>query len=1040
MVEAIADSGHVGHEDDINFLELDFDDAAGTVVPNDNTSAGVAQDDGAGADDFDFQINEYEVVDDAGDHTGNGEPLSGGFTQAELGVPQSNTAESEIGYEDEEPLRDETAGHESEITGQAQGKADDVGSTDNVDEIDYDDGDLETVQESSAATETQAAIDPLVREEGVTTQVFFHRVLDDTVAHAESTQDRTAADSGSIHEPSKPSQAGQQGSKNNSVSHTGEYLEVSTTGATASEVSDVMVLYNGVKYELCASVHNEDPETYFFAGSDNLDAPLWQFFGRLRDVIKDEIEPSDDLVIEVPQLKLEFGEVCHDNAIIFPGHCIDLLQGPSNEFLDKHTFRDILNLYRRFKYNDGLEDAELPQLVLQLVTKPNCQERFAMLTEAADAGRGWSEFLGNPDGSDISSGHHSEGSFDGDQDETGSGEEHTGDDGDDDMQHEAVEIVEEAYFYDDTNDADDHDAGHLFDDQDGEDHGHHANDMEDPNEGFELAGELAENNELDRVPDHFDESMADDNDDGTHQTYTDQDGNAPVSHANAGDEDMSNATGTVPRDIGMSGGGGDLESFNEEPDSALEASNTLSSGNNPFRFRPPSDSVSPTQQEWLDDFMERDPKHTTPEMWKTFDALPHRPTSPRTTGADGGDEDLIDYSDDEDFSEQPAIQHSRRFSPPPHFPRRYGKSILDVPTLSDLKPRSEDDADDEVDDEPGDGLIDYEKHDLRVHSGDTERDIIPSVEKDDTDVFNDGEGGITVASLAWLKQVEVVSPPSASLTEDSPSSLKPSSVTRRPVCKYRGVGITKHLEAGLRARSSISPGQAALMMEPRRAAESGYSFFSDYSPRSRSGFAFGSGSHLSQQTGANLSDHQVQQQPALQSAAALETAHVSVPHNDSEHGDDTFAANDDAIDMEGFAAYDEAGNSEPLVADAHSQVTDPHDTSATSTLDGDEITYEDETVALASTENGTHEAGGDVEENVDEIDWENDGAEDVAAAEELAEEPTNPSSPSGLSIKRGREDDDLISLDDEAGMSTLLGRKRRATVLMQSTDAKRRKI
>jgi hypothetical protein len=157
---------------------------------------------------------------------------------------------------------------------------------------------------------------------------------------------------------------------------------------------------------------------------------------------------------------------------------------------------------------------------------------------------------------------------------------------------------------------------------------------------------------------------------------------------------------------------------------------------------------------------------------------------------------------------------------------------------------------------------------------------------------------------------------------------------------------------------------------------------------------------------------------AIESDEGVEAAHDTVSEkNVEDDDDDKVAVNDDSVDMEGFKTYDETANNDPLPIESHTRVTDSDHTSATSTVNGDEITYEDENAALAKAENGTHEAGDVIADTVDEIDWENDGAEDVA----VSEDPTNLSSPSGLSVKRGREADDLISLDDE-------------------NDAKRRKI
>lgn len=709
--ETVANHAHLGHEDDLNFLEIEFDEAAGAVAPSDRSSAGMPHDDGTDPDDFDIQIDEFETADDAGDHVVNGSIPSAEFTSADLGNPQETTAGSEIGYDDEEQPRAEATSHDSEAPDQDQGNSEIAGVIATIDEIDYEDGEFAATQDDNITNEPQSALTASERQDVVADQVLSQQVLDETLEQDEYAQGHEEEAAGSAHELPEVDQ-----DLIDDDHLLGIHYPHPTTSAPAREVSDVMVLYNGVKYELCASVRNNDPETYFFAGNVEMDAPLSQFFGLLRDVIKDEIEPSDDLVIRVPQLKLEFGE------------------DTSNEFLEKHTFRNILDLYRRFKYNDG-EDAEHAQLVVHLAAKPNCQERFAMLVEAADAGRGWSEFFDNSDGSDSFSGHHSDGDLDEEQADTGSGEDQTGGTADG-MQPETVEIVEEAYFYDDTNDAGDHDG--MFDDRDAGNPEYHGDNVDDLDQGDELAGEPVDNIEFGQVPDRFDDNMGDD-DDASQHIYPDHDRNSSIPHPDADNEDFSTAASTVPGGTGKSPGGSQREGSNEDARSP----------------RGPSDTFA--------------------------------------------------------------------------------------------------------------------------------------------------------------------------------------------------------------------------------------------------------------------SDAQVHDESAIQPDAGIETAqdHDLAPPSDLEGRDnDNLAAADNSIDIEGFTAYDDAADNEPLPLESHDRVTGSHDTSATSTVNGDEITYEDE-----NAEDGTPHAGDDTAANVDEIDWENDGAEDTA----VAEDPTNLSSPSGLSVKRGREADDLINLDDE-------------------NDAKRRKI
>jgi hypothetical protein len=901
MADIVVDSAPAAHEDNINYLEIDFDDAADVVVPTDDgvgaggrgdSSADLAPKDGAAADDFDIQIDEYDVVEAGGKHTVNGGVVPpSDVAQAEPAVSEVNTAEFDIGYEDEEPLDGEDAVHQPEATDQEHFDDENPGHTHDADEIDYDDGDMDKgEQKSDWGDETRVAAELSLQEEVGTTELSSHHALDDTVANTETADEGSKADEGlNRHSREADEQAFDQDAP---ASLTTGNAGASAAAALATQTSDVLVLYKGTRYELCASVVNDDPETYFFAGNENLYVPLWQFFGRLRDVIKDEIEPSDHLVIKVPQLKLEFGEVCQPNTPPPPDHAdTDFLQSTSHEFLDKHTFHDILDLYRRFRYNDGLEDSEQPGLVVRLAAKPDCKERFAMLAAAVDAGRGWSEFFGNSDGSDWAESYHSdpEDVLDGEFPDIGFGDEHIGDDDDDEMQHEVIGLLEEGYFYGDTDDADDHDFEHVADGQEAEETGDRAVTLDNPEKGSELAGKSAETDELDQISDHVEERMGDIEYDAAPPAAHDAAARANDSTAfgDTGDEDLSMTTGPITGDASDAPGGGIVETLNEEAGPASFASNILTSGNAPFSFR------TPTQPATKEGSVEGGSERTDTGTLEISDAL----------------------DDDYDFGE--------------------------------------------VD-------------------------------------------GISASSITRLKQASPRCRPSA-----LPSS---SGVSHKPVCTYRTGSTYKHPKAGQLARRSIPPCQAAVMMRPQAAVQSDL----DHLP-ARSGSARRSGprSDFMQHTSANFSVHQDQQESAIQTGTDVDAAFDAFPLHDVGHDDADAAANSNPFDMGGFTTYEEPAKNDPVGADSTIQVPDAHDTSATSTLDGDEITYEDENVAPVDADDGTYETGDGVEGYGDEIDWENDGAEDVA----VSGVPTNQPSPSSLSVKRGREEDDLISLDDETGTS-----------------------
>jgi hypothetical protein len=163
-----------------------------------------------------------------------------------------------------------------------------------------------------------------------------------------------------------------------------------------------------------------------------------------------------------------------------------------------------------------------------------------------------------------------------------------------------------------------------------------------------------------------------------------------------------------------------------------------------------------------------------------------------------------------------------------------------------------------------------------------------------------------------------------------------------------------------------------------------------------------------------LSDIQAGHDPTTESDLVVELGNDSIPNIATDERDDGGMPHDEfSTDIEGFAAFEDTENKESVAGEAHNQGARSQDTSASSTINGDEITYEDDDVTHGDGEAQAHEAGDNAADNLDEIDWENDGDEGAG----LGQQSTNQSSPSGLSVKRARGDDDVISLDDETGMA-----------------------
>ncbi|ROW14321.1 hypothetical protein VPNG_03944 [Cytospora leucostoma] len=140
----------------------------------------------------------------------------------------------------------------------------------------------------------------------------------------------------------------------------------------SDEQPNVRVLWRTEEYRLFADTPVDDPDTYFFKDLDFLQQPLTQFLSGLRQVIANELTPSEELYVKVDGLGIEFGETT------------------TTEFLEKTAFGQIIDLYKQLlQLDDGSESHEL---YLYLEARPNCLQRFSELTNGAQEGLGLSHF------------------------------------------------------------------------------------------------------------------------------------------------------------------------------------------------------------------------------------------------------------------------------------------------------------------------------------------------------------------------------------------------------------------------------------------------------------------------------------------------------------------------------------------------------------------------------------------------------------------------------------------------------------------------
>lgn len=144
----------------------------------------------------------------------------------------------------------------------------------------------------------------------------------------------------------------------------------------------VRVSYGTAEFYLFAESSDADPDDYFFENADVLRQPLSQFLPKLRQVITEDLQASDELFVKVDGLGLEFGETT------------------TKEFMERTTFGQVLELYDRLVKLDD-DSSEAPELYIYLETRPNCLYRLTDLTNNADEGKGLSQvafyYEGTPD-------------------------------------------------------------------------------------------------------------------------------------------------------------------------------------------------------------------------------------------------------------------------------------------------------------------------------------------------------------------------------------------------------------------------------------------------------------------------------------------------------------------------------------------------------------------------------------------------------------------------------------------------------------------
>lgn len=390
------------------------------------------------------------------------------------------------------------------------------------------------------------------------------------------------------------------------------------------------------------------------------------------------------------------------------------------------------------------------------------------------------------------------------------------------------------------------------------------------------------------------------------------------------------------------------------------------------------------------------------------------------------DDGLIDYSDDE----EPASRLAR----PEHseFPILLGQAddgfVIDY--SDDEEPVSRP-ARPDLSNSPGrlsrvdDGLIDYSDDDEPLSRPVTDGSPIlpPPLPQSNSLGIARGFDSDPVKDLMEIGNMWVSLPRGFGKLAPMPATASAShlreplatEVDRSPQKSHEAMALTKHStpQAGLDVARS---GSQDAHRPPLGAAHGIASPHSHHGSGTFSGFAF---APTLDANSPHFKDHS---DSGTQPRSGPNVTHGSMRETEFEQNEyDDGGQSENFGTVEDTKQHDGATHTGVDVAESRNKVSQDHPSSPASTIKGVEISYdvaEDDAgdtfdLDLREPQSSSEAIG----QNLDEIDWENDGDDDIKEGVE-GQDPAKLTSPS-RSVKRSRQLDDSGSLADESGQSFL---------------------
>ncbi|KAG7102727.1 hypothetical protein HYQ44_016815 [Verticillium longisporum] len=239
-----------------------------------------------------------------------------------------------------------------------------VQENDDLNEIDYEDDGAMTAETTEGDLEGQHAGDEDLEHEMEENVALAQEVPEPSSVEEDASHEALLGDEEEGHDD----ESGADPSTNaEALIADSSAASLDTPGEEDAQMPVVTVSWHGVEYPMFYNSVGSEGRDCFFHDLSVLQCKMEELLASLRRVLVDDVAESDELVLQVEELGLEFAESSH------PDHFSEI------------TLGSILQVFDHLVKNKDPE-ATRPMYAL-LITRPNCSKRWSSLIEDAWNGK-----------------------------------------------------------------------------------------------------------------------------------------------------------------------------------------------------------------------------------------------------------------------------------------------------------------------------------------------------------------------------------------------------------------------------------------------------------------------------------------------------------------------------------------------------------------------------------------------------------------------------------------------------------------------------